>query len=406
MKKQADGRYKTSILVGYDANGKPIRKHVTAKTKKEFEQKKEEIKRLYITGNTEPVRRDILFGTYSWEWYEVYKATTLKAAGKSYYKTALNHIVPVFGERQIRSITPTDLQRYLNRQAEEYSKSSVERDYLTLKQIFKLATAQYIIGRDPMLTVVCPNAPEGERRALTEAETAAALHVARTHEHGLLWALLYYTGARLGEVLGLQWNDINFKTHELTIRRDIDYKVTGGASQEGDVKSYDSERTIPIADELYEILLANRRLSTYVIKAPKSNDHLPQATAKRHIDALRRAMYEFDSTIEHKDSPEYTTRKNNRDKKNAAQGKKPRNFKTERIPPQVSVITSHYFRHNFATLCYYSGVDVLTAAAWMGHKDPTMIMKIYAHLDKTKARDPEKLNNIFSFTIGQKVQII
>ena len=29
----------------------------------------------------------------------------------------------------------------------------------------------------------------------------------------------------------------------------------------------------------------------------------------------------------------------------------------------------HYFRHNFATLCYYNGVDVLTAAAWLGHKD-------------------------------------
>jgi integrase len=64
----------------------------------------------------------------------------------------------------------------------------------------------------------------------------------------------------------------------------------------------------------------------------------------------------------------------------------------------VSVITPHYFRHNFATLCYYNGVDVLTAAAWLGHKDPTMIMKVYAHLDKTKARDPEKINNIFRAT--------
>jgi len=395
MKKQKDGRYKSKVVVGHKENGDPIIKYASGRTKKELEEHKAELKRLYATGNTEPSRRDVLFSTFAWEWYEVYKVPTLKAAGASYYKTALNHIVPAFTDRQVRAITPIDLQRYLNRQAEDYSKSSIKRDYLTLSQIFKLATAQYIIDRDPMLTVTCPNAPEGERRALTEAETAAALHVARTHEHGLLWMLLYYTGARLGEVLGLQWSDINFKAREVTFQRDIDYKVSGGKSQVGDQKTYDSIRTIPIAPELFDALKAARCISTYVLKAPKSDSHLPQSTAQARIDSLQRAMYEFDNTIEHKDSPRYKINKNIRDKKNAALGVKPRKFKKERVPPQVSIITPHYFRHNFATLCYYSGVDVLTAAAWLGHKDPTMIMKVYAHLDKTKARDPEKLSNIF-----------
>ncbi|MGI6150517.1 MAG: tyrosine-type recombinase/integrase [Christensenellales bacterium] len=249
-----------------------------------------------------------MFGAYAWEWYELYKLPKLKAAGVSYYKTALNHIVPVFGERQVRSITSLDLQRYLNALAEKYSKSSVERNYSTLKQIFKLATAQYIIDRDPMLTVVCPDAPEGKRRALTEAKTAAALYVARTHKYGLLWMLLYYTGARLGEVLGLQWQDINFKTREITFRRDIDYKVKIGKSKVGEVKSEYSERTIPIANELYEALKAARCISTYVIRAPKSDSHLPQSTAQDRIDTLRRAMYEYDNTIEHTDSPMYLKR--------------------------------------------------------------------------------------------------
>jgi integrase len=58
--------------------------------------------------------------------------------------------------------------------------------------------------------------------------------------------------------------------------------------------------------------------------------------------------------------------------------------------------TPHYFRHYFATLCYYSGVDILTAAAWLGHTSPDVIMNIYAHLDNTRGvRDASKISGIF-----------
>ena len=68
-----------------------------------------------------------------------------------------------------------------------------------------------------------------------EAETAAALHVGRAHERGLLWLLLRGPPRR---GLGLPWQDINFKTREITFRRDYrDYKVTEGKSRTGDVKT-------------------------------------------------------------------------------------------------------------------------------------------------------------------------
>jgi len=385
MKKQADGRYKSKIVIGHDKNGKPIRKFAAGYTKKEFEESKAELKRQYITGNTEAVRRDVLFGDFARSWYQDYKRPSLKAAGRSLYSSILDaNLIPVFGKRQLRAITPGDLQSFLNDIAEKYSKSTVGHILMTLHQIFALATAQYVIDRDPTLTLVRPSAKFGERRALTDAEKAAALHVARTHELGLLWMILYYTGARLGEVLGLQWRDVNFKTSELSIRRDIDYKQKG--DQVGTLKSEHSERTIPVASELLDALKAARGISSaYIISAPRSGGYLPQSTAKRHIDVLRRAMYEFDPSIEHEDSPLYKSKNAQRAEKNKI-----------REIPQVSIITPHYFRHNFATLCYYNGVDVLTAAAWLGHADPTTIMKIYAHLDKTRGvRSPEKINAIF-----------
>lgn len=397
MKKQKDGRYKSKVVVGHKENGDPIIKYASGRTKKELEQNKAELKRLYITGNTESALREIPFRVFADEWFKTRKEPKPRQSGKSMHKTNVYfHLIPEFGDRQLRAITAEDIELYLTRIAPNYKKSTIRHIQQTLKQIFSLATARHIIDRNPMWTVEAPpNAqPPKARRALTEAETAAALHVARTHPYGLLWMLLYYTGARVGEVLGLRWEDIDFKKGELWIRRDIDYKKKG--DQADLLKNEEkSERVIPIADELLAALKQRRAVYGYVLKAPEGEGYLPQSTYQRHVDALRRAMYEFDSSIEHVDSPRYKMGKKARDKKNAALGKKQRQFKTERTAPQVSVITPHYFRHNFATLCYYSGVDVLTAAAWLGHTDPTMILKVYAHLDKTKARDPEKFNNIF-----------
>jgi integrase len=54
-------------------------------------------------------------------------------------------------------------------------------------------------------------------------------------------------------------------------------------------------------------------------------------------------------------------------------------------PSQMqSVLTAHYFRHNFATLMYDAGVDLLTAIKIVGHNDQATLLKIYTDLSKEK----------------------
>jgi len=52
-----------------------------------------------------------------------------------------------------------------------------------------------------------------------------------------------------------------------------------------------------------------------------------------------------------------------------------------RINGAGSILTPHYFRHNYASILYRSGVDVLTAQRFLGHTDPTTTMRIYTHLE-------------------------
>ena len=73
-------------------------------------------------------------------------------------------------------------------------------------------------------------------------------------------------------------------------------------------------------------------------------------------------------------------------------------FRTQGHKPDTmgSMLTPHYFRHNFASILYNSGVDVLTAQKWLGHSDPKTTMSIYSHLsDKTKDLNADKLRKAF-----------
>jgi len=366
MAKQADGRYRAKITLGHDIDGIPIIKYVSGRTKKELEANKAELRRRHIDGR-ENVMRDVMFGSYAQEWYKIYKEPELREGSKGGYVAALRkRLLPAFGDRQLKAILASDIQRLLNEHA-NLSKTSAAYMTAILSGVFSQAAAEGIISINPTLGMMPRYASANERRALTDNEDAAALEVMRMHPEGLLLGLLYYTGMRRGEALGLKWSDINFPGREITISRDIDFKT----GTEGEVKTEESERCIPLAQELIELFGNVRGVGDrYVLTAPNSKTHLCESTYKRRWARLMRAMYECDNAI---DSEE-----------------------------QRSILTPHYFRHNFASLCHRKGVDVLLVHKWLGHSDPRTTLAIYTHLDKERDRfDAGILDSVFEKVAGK-----
>lgn len=187
------------------------------------------------------------------------------------------------------------------------------------------------------------------------------LKVIDTHADGLFLAILYYTGLRRGEALGLRWSDIDFSARTLRVERDIDF-VTGDV---GTVKTATSVRTVPMPDALVAMLQKNRQIgSGYVIRAPRNGSHWSQATFMRHWRLIQAALLNAAPAIEHEGAG--------------------------------SILTPRYFRHNYASILYRSGVDVLSAQQFLGHTDPATTMRIYTHLaDETQMKDAEKVRRAF-----------
>ena len=92
--------------------------------------------------------------------------------------------------------------------------------------------------------------------------------------------------------------------------------------------------------------------NVYILQAPNTHQHLNQSTYKRRWSRLMKAVYDVGEDIEGKDGE--------------------------------SILTPHYFRHNYASVLYNAGVDVLSAQKFMGHADIKTTLAIYAHLSEGK----------------------
>jgi integrase len=337
-KKQKDGRYRSRVTVGHGANGKPIIKCASGTTIHELEENIEQLKAYYM-GVPASERRDVMLQEYGDKWYDAYKAPHLRPSTAGMYRYILDaHIYPALGDRQMRAVTPVEIQAILNRYTGR-SVSLIGKVILTLRQLFARAEFDGLVDRNPMRGVVTPKGTQGKKRALTESEKQAILTVGESHKDGLLLILLYYTGMRRAEAVGLQWGDIDFTSNRITVRRQVVY-VSGIAHEQPYTKTKAGMREIPLLSPLRDALWTRRGLPrVYVLPAPDSGGYLPSATFKRRWAKLMKAAGTPD-------------------------------------------VTPHMMRHSFATVLYEADVDVLEAKRILGHEDYKTTADIYTHLSQ------------------------
>lgn len=361
--KQKSGLYRTKIKIGVDADGKPIYKWISGATKRELEQERQKAIAFYITG--EHHQEDKLFGQCAIEWFAVLRQRVERGERSEStlesYRSALNkEILPVFGNRNMRAITPTDLQLFVDRFA-GMSQTKITYITATLDNIFQSACQARIISRNPFEFVKKPSASEStERRALTIDERRRVISVANSHRYGAYLACLYFLGARPGEVRGLQWGDIDWQKGLIHIQRDIDYKKKG-QDKTGALKNSKSNRFVPIPQGLADILAPLKASDEmFIFQGERNHAALAKTTAERMWIEL---MVECNLAVPLDPG---------------SNGYRESDIRSKYKP----VITPHTMRHNYVTMCWESGVDVYTCSKLVGHKSITTTMNIYTHLSE------------------------
>ena len=241
-KKRPDGRYATTVMAGYKADGKPNNIFLSAKTEKELKDKILETKMKIKSG--ELVKSsDTLLKDYADSWIETYKAT----AGintKAMYANAVNcHIKPEIGHLPLNKIVRSDIQKLINGRQEHPRTCEIIR--LTLVQILNSAIDDKLLHENAAKKVTLPKRHKSEKRALSDLEKEAVRKANFTLQERAFVLLLFYFGLRRGEALALTKTDISLRDKTLSVNKAVVFDVNTPIVKSG-TKSDAGNRIIPI----------------------------------------------------------------------------------------------------------------------------------------------------------------
>jgi len=252
-------------VIGYDENGLPKTKNVLAKTKKECAEKLDALKAECGWIRSKTVKSDMRFGDWVEFWFEHYCKPKLRPTTQANYESRIrHHIVPELGHIRLDKLTQADLQKSYNhlktegrvRQVEHYgeglSNRAVRGCHATCRAALDKAVQEGLIQENPAIGCKLPPKKTREMQVLTREEMQRFLLQAKEENFFEVFLLELATGLRRGELLALQWDDLNFETGELRINKQV-YRVKGDLTV-SEPKTKASIRTIILPPVLLEVL--------------------------------------------------------------------------------------------------------------------------------------------------------
>lgn len=227
----------------------------------------------------------------------------------SNYKTVFEkHVNPVIGNVRLDKLTPAHIRRVTDRLEEGFSSTYALNAHRVMSTSFATAEREGRINRNPVKLTKAPRKARLQLEVLTTEEAAGLIRQFGETPEAYLWAAFILTGARRGELLGLEWDRVTdeielswqlqrFKKGELKVPNDYEYKHLTGGLYLTRPKSSAGWRVIPLVDPLKSILERWRQIAPPneygLVFATKNGTPLgPDNTTKAWAEVLRQSGIE------------------------------------------------------------------------------------------------------------------
>jgi|SRR5690625_2703707 len=362
---RGNGSYLLVYHIGYDANGKRLRKTRTVKAKNPSEAKKKLaafVTEIELGEYVAPSH--MRFGNYVDVWKKHAEKTLAPKTIEMYTYLLDGRILPALGHYKLEDITHVHINGFLESLGEDkLASSTIKKHYNVIRNIFNLATKNEIINKNPFDKVDKPIVRYKPGQVYNSEELKQLyqlLNKEKNKQQVLIVKLALNTGMRKGEILGLQWDDIDFTTNTIHIKHSLSYTKASGYILK-DPKTEGSNRKVAPPKKLME------ELKKHIYK--KKTDRMEASElwegGKYH--------FVFSSDLGKPLHQNVPSRWWNRfiDRVN-------REFKKE-DKPSFKKIRFHDLRHTAATDLINRGANTHSISKRLGHANIKTTMNIYGH---------------------------
>lgn len=358
--------YQIRVGVGYKPDGTQISRSMTWTPAQGMSERQieKELNRQAVIFEEECRSRSaggiVKFEIFAEEWFSEYAKSNLRNTTFNFLYHQRLRVYRAIGDTSMEKITVRQLQEFINSLSKDganevngkpLSPKTVRHVLSLVSDIFAYAVRMGIVRENPCVRVVLPKLVRKEKKIYTVEETVRLMELLRKEpvKYRAFFFLLIYSGCRRGELLGLEWRDVDFANCLISIRRTSCYTPDRGTYTDT-TKTEQSKRTLKLPQEVMDILCELRDFQ------------------------LRQADIFGDKWVE---SGRLFTKETGEPQHPNTSYHWLEKFCARNGLPFYGL---HSFRHLFASLLVGNGVDIVTVSGVLGHSAVSTTSNIYCHM--------------------------
>lgn len=368
--------YRIKVSCGYSSDGKQIIQSKTwrpepgmteRQIEKELRRQVVHFEEACLKGN---VVATIKFEDFARQWCKEYAEIHLKQRTIEGYHQMEKRIYKAIGHIRLDKLTPRHIQQFIvdlcsaeredgrNRNGGKLSTKTIKLYKSMISTICDYAVKMQMIPANPCRNVTISRVITPEKEFYTIEEAQQMLDLFRNEpdsnfKYVCFYTLAVYIGFRLGEILGLEWKDVNFETNVISVNRTCLYSKAKGGLYTETPKTQQSRRSLKVPHGIIDVLLRWKELQNVQ----------RQRIGSKWIETDR-IFTKWNGLTLDRSAPGYF-------------------YKQFCERTGMRYVTTHSMRHLNASLLINAGVDVKTVQSCLGHSTATTTLQIYAHSFQT-----------------------
>jgi integrase len=299
------------------------------------------------------------------QWLATVGSETRGSTWERHERDVRLHLFPDLGNLRLSALTPLRMQAHIDMKLTSLSAGSVRRMVAVLSGAMGHAVTLGLIARNPCAGLKIPRASEREMRVWDEEQVRTFITATRADSLAAFWRLAVMVGMRKGELLALQWDDVDLDRSTIVVRRTLTCDKERRAIV-GPPKTKAGRRTITIPSTCVAALKAHRQAQRFQQMAHRDRwqdmnlvfpspdgDYMYSCTPNMRLETI---------------------------------------IKTANLPP----IRFHDRRHTAATLMLLQGISPHVVQERLGHSSLAITLGLYSHVTLTMQEEAaERMDRMF-----------